>query len=82
MRLGALVEPGTRLGIVSDPLGDADYNVTSEIAGIVIGRSNLPVVNQGDGLFNIARVSDPNSALEAVDIFRDDRETDPRVAGE
>jgi hypothetical protein len=34
------------------------------------------VVNQGDGLFNIARVGDTDSAQEAVDIFRDDREAE------
>lgn len=82
VRLGALVEPGTRLGIVSDPLGDAEYKIIAEFAGIVIGRSNLPVVNQGDGLFNIAKVSDPNSAVEAVDIFRDDREYEQADTGE
>lgn len=75
-RLGSLIEPGARLGIVSDPLGDEEADVISDVGGIVIGRTNLPVVNQGDGLFNIARVADPDSALEAVDIFRDDRESE------
>jgi predicted deacylase len=76
VRLGALVEPGTRLGIIADPLGNAEKRITSEVSGVVIGRTNLPVVNQGDGLFNIAQVSDADSALEAVDIFRDDRESE------
>lgn len=50
--------------------------MTAEFAGIVIGKSNLPIVNQGDGLFNIARVADAEAVLDAVDIFRDDRESE------
>ena len=76
VRLGAVVEPGTRLGVIADPLGNAEVRIVSDISGVVIGKTNLPVVNQGDGLFNIAQVSDPDSALEAVDIFRDDRESE------
>tara|TARA_R110000868_G_scaffold1706_5_gene13743 strand:+ start:1671 stop:2834 length:1164 start_codon:yes stop_codon:yes gene_type:complete len=76
IRLGSMVQPGTRLGTISDPLGTKEVRVVSEIDGILIGKTNLPVVNQGDGLFNIARVSDPDSAQEAVDIFRDDREAE------
>ncbi len=82
VRLGALVEPGTRLGVVADPLGNAEARIISTVSGIVIGKTNLPVVNQGDGLFNIAQVSDPDSALEAVDIFRDDRESESAGDGE
>lgn len=76
LRLGSLVEPGTRLGVIADPLGNKEIRVISEIDGILIGRTNLPVVNQGDGLFNVARVADADTALEAVDIFRDDRESE------
>tara|TARA_R110002110_G_scaffold17132_2_gene72903 strand:- start:254 stop:1363 length:1110 start_codon:yes stop_codon:yes gene_type:complete len=76
LRLGATVEEGTRLGTVSDPMGNKEARVISPIDGILIGRTNLPVVNQGDGLFNIARVGDTDSAQEAVDIFRDDRESE------
>ncbi len=76
VRLGAWVEEGDSLGVIADPLGSAEKRVISGTEGIVIGRTNLPVVNQGDGLFNIAHVSDPDIAQEAVDIFRDDRESE------
>ena len=76
MRLGSMVKPGTRLGTIADPLGTKEVSIISEIEGILIGKTNLPVVNQGDGLFNIARVGDTDSAQEAVDIFRDDREAE------
>lgn len=76
IRLGTRVEEGGRLGTIADPLGNREVRVISPLDGILIGRTNLPVVNQGDGLFNIARVGDTDSAQEAVDIFRDDRESE------
>ena len=82
LRLGSLVVPGTRLGTISDPLGKKEVRVISKIDGILIGRTNLPVVNQGDGLFNVAHVGDTDSAQEAVDIFRDDRESETAGDGE
>ncbi|CUH75545.1 succinylglutamate desuccinylase/aspartoacylase family protein [Tropicibacter naphthalenivorans] len=51
---GDYVEPGTVLGVVSDPFGEREAEVTAETAGIVIGRTNLPIVNEGDALFHIA----------------------------
>ena len=76
LRLGSKVHPGIRLGTIADPLGNKEVRVISKVDGILIGRTNLPVVNQGDGLFNIAHVSDTETAVEAVDIFRDDRESE------
>ena len=42
----------------------------------MIGRNNLPNVNQGDGIFNLAKVDDPEAAAGAIDIFQDDWEQD------
>lgn len=81
IRLGTAIEEGARLGIVADPLGNKEMHIESPLDGILIGRTNLPVVNQGDGLFNIARVADTESAEEAVDIFRDDRESEATDGG-
>ncbi len=78
VRLGTRVDRGDSLGVIADPMGSDEVRVISGVDGIVICRTNLPVVNQGDGLFNIAHVADPAVAQEAVDIFRDDRESEAR----
>lgn len=75
-KLGAKVTKGSRLGIIASPFGDSEFQIECPADGIVIGRNNLPNVNQGDGVFNIARVDDPEAAAEAVDIFQDDWEQD------
>ena len=59
------------LGVIADPLGDVEVEVRAREAGIVIGRTNLPIVNQGDALFHIARVRNPAHAAETLEIIQD-----------
>lgn len=54
--IGDHVIVGERLGIVADPYGDHETDILSTAAGIVIGRANIPAVNQGDALFHVAKV--------------------------
>ena len=53
--LGALVQKYDLLGMISDPFGETEVEVRAHINGVVIGRTNLPLVNEGDALFHIAR---------------------------
>ncbi|MEQ8333781.1 succinylglutamate desuccinylase/aspartoacylase family protein [Nisaea sp.] len=48
------VTEGDLLGVISDPFGIVEIPVLAEMSGIIIGRTNLPVVNEGDALFHIA----------------------------
>ncbi|MBC8268289.1 MAG: succinylglutamate desuccinylase/aspartoacylase family protein [Rhodospirillaceae bacterium] len=73
-KLGARVFAGNRLGTIASPFGDSEFPIECPHEGIVIGRNNLPNVNQGDGIFNIARVDDPEAAAETIDVFQDDWE--------
>lgn len=69
-KLGALVKPGARMGIVADPLGADDVVVRCEREGIVIGRTELPLVNQGDALFHVASFRSPNRVANSVENFQ------------
>lgn len=75
VKLGTRVKTGERLGRIADPFGDSEVPIPCPCNGVVIGRTHLPNVNQGDGLFNIALVDDPEAASEAIDIFQDDWES-------
>jgi len=71
IRLGQRVSEGQLLGRVSDPFGTHEAAVTAIHAGIVIGRNSLPLVNEGDALFHIARMERPREALAAVTAISD-----------
>lgn len=64
---GEYVDKGTVLGIVTDPFGEQEAEVRTDTAGIVIGRTNLPVVNEGDALFHIAQPALRKQAEAAAD---------------
>ncbi|POF28598.1 succinylglutamate desuccinylase/aspartoacylase family protein [Roseibium marinum] len=74
---GDVVEPQMLLGIVSDPFGESERNVVAEYGGLIVGRSILPVVNEGDGLFHIADVSEKYDAELTLDSLASQLEADP-----
>ena len=49
--IGAHVDRGDILGLVSNPFGDVETEIVANEPGLLVGRTNLPVVNEGDGLF-------------------------------
>jgi predicted deacylase len=57
---GAKVEIGDLLAYINNPLGENTEELVSPVAGIIIGKTNLPLVFAGEALFNIA-------SYEAVD---------------
>jgi predicted deacylase len=71
-RLGELVEAGQKLGTIADPLGADQISVRAEKPGIVIGRTELPLVNEGDALFHIATFARPAAVSASVEEFQDE----------
>lgn len=69
--LGAHVNAGDTLGILADPLRSADERVIAPVGGIVIGRTNLPLVTEGEALYHIARFGEPETAAALVQQYRD-----------
>jgi uncharacterized protein len=63
---GEHVTAGEKIGEISDPLGENSADVISTENGVVIGRTNLPIVNRGDALFHIARVRDPETSRARI----------------
>jgi len=76
-RLGARVEGDDVLAVVSDPLGDGERMVRSPTSGIIIGRTELPLVNEGDALFHIASFSRKQKAGDEIERF--EAELDPEA---
>jgi predicted deacylase len=65
--IGEQVAVNDVLGAISDPFGETETEIRAEINGLVIGRANLPVVNEGDGIFHIARISKHEDAESTLD---------------
>ena len=79
-RLGQRVAKGETLGLIASPLGDDEMIVESPAFGVIIGRTNLPLVNEGDALFNLARFEAPSRTVaESVAEYEADVLSDPRL---
>ena len=55
--VGMTVAANESLGTITSPFGDRSVDLLAPRAGLIIGRSNLPIVNQGDALFHIAQAA-------------------------
>lgn len=64
----------TLLGIVSDPYGNHEAEIRAPFAGIVIGQQHLPLVNEGDAVYHIARVNRSDIAAERVEDYHESLE--------
>ena len=67
--LGAIVNRGDSLGVVSDPFGESEQDVVSQVSGVLVGQTNMPLVHEGEALFHVACLSSTKSAARAVDEF-------------
>jgi uncharacterized protein len=58
--------------------------VLASSSGIVIGRTNIPLVNEGEALFHIARFNKPDEVADSVLAFHTDLDpaTDTAVPDE
>ncbi len=68
--IGARVVKDAVIGEISSPLGDLSVAIIAEDDGIVVGRTNLPVVNRGDALFHVARMK--QAEAEQAPLFDED----------
>jgi hypothetical protein len=61
---------------VADPFGSREVEVRSDKGGIIVGRTNLPVVNRGDALFHIAEVERDSAAHRSIHRITGDLQAD------
>lgn len=68
--LGHRVKRGDVLGLIDDPFGGAEIEVVSSAYGIIIGRTEIPLVHEGEALFHIARFEDVKEVAGQVESFQ------------
>jgi uncharacterized protein len=74
---GESVTEGEIIGIVTDPFGEAEIEIPASEEGIIIGRTNLPTVDQGDAICHIARVPKHVEAQDKVGQVEEELGGDP-----
>jgi len=73
---GETVKQGDALATVSDPFGKTEEDIIAPHDGILIGRAILPVVNEGDAVFHLAKLL-PKAVADTVEDMITQLESDP-----
>jgi uncharacterized protein len=70
--LGDSVHKDDPLAEIGSPLGKVFDTVRASRSGIIIGKQNIPLVQEGDAMFHIAYFSeDDENVLENIEIMQD-----------
>ncbi len=78
--LGDKVEKGQVIAMVADPLGATETPIIAPNNGVVIGRTNLPLVYEGDATFHIAQYGRKVATVEKqVEKFSEEHQPDESV---
>lgn len=68
--LGTRVKRGDVIGLIDDPFSGNEFEVNAMASGIIIGCAEIPLVHEGEALFNIARFEDVGEVAGQVESFQ------------
>ncbi|MBT7951154.1 MAG: succinylglutamate desuccinylase/aspartoacylase family protein [Gammaproteobacteria bacterium] len=66
VKLGSRIKVGDTLGVISAPFSSEETVLTAAFDGIIICVSNMPLVNEGEALFHIARFDKAGAVEEEI----------------
>ena len=75
-QLGDYVEKGDCLAIIKDPFGVTLDEVKSDAKGIIIGKQNIPLVQEGEAVYHIAYFRKPDDVVENIGLMQDNHLTE------
>ena len=70
--LGDTVKEGEIVAYIDEPLDDECFEIKAAFDGIIIGKSEIPLVQAGDAVFHIARFGDLETAEHKIGYFNED----------
>ena len=70
-QLGDHVVKGDLLAVISNPFGEQLGTIDSPSTGVVIGKQNIPLAQEGEAIYHIAYFKKPNEVAEHVELLQD-----------
>jgi len=68
-KLGDVVETGEVIARIEQMFIDQRVEVTAPFAGIIIGKTQIPLIHEGDAVFHIASFDDIEIAEKRLEPF-------------
>ncbi len=70
--LGDTVSKDEVIAYIDEPLGDDSFEILSPYDGIIIGKSEIPLIQEGDAVFHIAKFKNLDLADDKMEYFAED----------
>lgn len=70
-QLGDHVSKGDVLAVIADPFGSELGKLTCPEEGIVIGKQNIPLAQEGEAMYHVAYFKKPDTVAENVEMLQD-----------
>jgi len=70
--LGDLVKKDEIIAFIDEPLGDDSFPISSPFDGVIIGKSEIPLVQEGDAIFHIGKLKNLENAEMKLEYFSED----------
>jgi len=71
-QLGDYVTKGETLATVNNPFGEELDTIKSNAEGIIIGKQNIPLVQEGEAMYHIAYFKEPDEVMENLEALQED----------
>lgn len=69
--LGDMVKENEIIAYVDEPLGDESFEIKATFDGVIIGKSEIPLIQEGDAIFHIAQLKDLEIAENKMEYFNE-----------
>lgn len=69
--LGDTVKKDEVIAYIDEPLGDESVEIKSLFDGVIIGKSEIPLIQEGDAVFHIAKFKNLESAEDKIEYFNE-----------
>ncbi|MDY0052317.1 MAG: succinylglutamate desuccinylase/aspartoacylase family protein [Aliarcobacter sp.] len=69
--LGDIVKKDELIAYIDEPLDDDSYEIRASFDGVIIGKSEIPLVQEGDAIFHIAKLKNLESAENKLEYFNE-----------
>lgn len=69
--LGDMVRKDEIIAFIDEPLGDKSFELRATYDGVIIGKSEIPLVQEGDAIFHIAKLSNLKIAENKIELFNE-----------
>ncbi|MBB5211416.1 succinylglutamate desuccinylase/aspartoacylase family protein [Microbulbifer hydrolyticus] len=70
-QLGDHVKKGEVLATIADLYGNELDKVLADADGIIIGKQNIPLAQEGEAMYHVAYFQEPNEVLENLELLQD-----------